>query len=536
MASLDRRAFLRFLGRTGAAGISATALSANIFGAAAFAVQNRPSIPSIKPSLKDEVVLAPGLQYDILIRWGDVIGADKTFGFNNDYIACIALNDDKTDALLWVNHEYPNPLFVSDYRRGGERTREQMLLEQDSVGGSILRIRRDKDNGWHVARNDALNRRITGQTPIPFAWPEPIAGSKEAIGTLANCAGGVTPWGTILTCEENYDGFYGEIIYDDSGKSERTPSNLGWERFFPYSPEHYGWVVEIDPKTGVSKKLIGMGRCAHECASTALAKDGRTVVYLADDANDQCVYKFIAARPGSVEEGTLYVADTERGRWIPVDYERQPALRSRFSGQTEVLIRLREAAALLGGTPLDRPEDIDIDPFSGAVLICLSNNKPKGNYFGSILKITEKNNDHLALEFTPDTFLTGGPETGFACPDNLAFDQRGNVWFTSDISGSGINKKPYDPFGSNGLFVVPVSGPQAGIPLQIASCPVDAEFTGPCFSPDGSALFLSVQHPGSLSPSKTELTSHWPDGAPAIPRPAVVAITGPTLDRILRQG
>ena len=196
------------------------------------------------------------------------------------------------------------------------------------------------------------------------------------------------------------------------------------------------------------------------------------------------------------------------------------------------MIRLREASKLVGGTRLDRPEDIEIDPHTGAVLISLSNNKPKGNLHGSILKLEEAQGQYDSLTFKPSNFLAGGEATGFSCPDNMAFDTAGNLWFTSDMSGSSMKKPAYAAFKNNGLYVIPRRGPQSGQVLQVASAPNDAEFTGPCFSPDGKTLFLSVQHPGETSPSVKELTSRWPGGGNTIPRPAVVTISGSGLENL----
>jgi len=142
----------------------------------------------------------------------------------------------------------------------------------------------------------------------------------------------------------------------------------------------------------------------------------------------------------------------------------------------------------------------------------------------------ESNNEHDSLEFEWETFRTGGLESGFACPDNLAFDNSGNLWITSDISGSALNKEPYKEFGNNGLFVVPRFGLRAGEVIQIASAPVDAEFTGPSFDKEQNALFLSVQHPGEgSSEDLSELTSHWPSGK-GLPRPSVIVISGKGLE------
>ena len=248
-------------------------------------------------------------------------------------------------------------------------------------------------------------------------------------------------------------------------------SDIGWTNFFDNPPEHYGWVVEVDPQTGKAQKHIALGRCAHECATVKELADGRLVVYTGDDAVNQCLYKFISDKPGSLSEGTLYVASLTFGKWIPIQYQDSKVLQKFFKNQTEVLIRLREAAKYLGGTPLDRPEDIEIDPINGNVLVSLTNNSTVKNYYGSILKIVEDGNDHSSLTFQAETFLAGGEATGFACPDNMAFDRAGNLWFTSDISGSLMNKDPYKAFKNNGLFFVPRSGPQAGQVIQMASAP-----------------------------------------------------------------
>ena len=179
---------------------------------------------------------------------------------------------------------------------------------------------------------------------------------------------------------------------------------------------------------------------------------------------------------------------------------------------------------------MDRPEDIEIDPTTKNIIVALTNNKKAGNLHGSLFKIMEKDANPLSLEFTSETFLAGGPKTGFACPDNLAFDIRGNLWMCTDISGSAMKGPDYAAFGNNGLFYIPLKGPHAGQPLQVASAPNGAEFTGPCFSADGTTLFLSVQHPGERFHERPEMASTWPDGQTS---PCVVSIQGPTIDRLV---
>ncbi len=525
MNNISRRSFLEFLG------VGSTAIMANPYLSAKNLTPLFISkLKAIPPSELDELALTDGLSYEVLIKWKDSFAKKTKFGFNNDYIAFIPLDESNpNDGLLWVNHEYVDPRFVSKFMGDdvSKKSKKQVEKEMYNVGGSILRVKKE-DGKWQVVKNDPLNRRITGMTDIPFNWSEPILGKKSAMGTLANCSGGVTPWGTILTCEENYNMFYGERNYK-TGERIPAPYDFGWYLHYDNPPEHYGWVVEVDPKTGKCQKHVALGRCAHECATIKELEDGRLVVYSGDDANNQFLYKFISSKPGSLSEGTLYVASTMMGKWISLNYDEQPVLQKLFKDQTDVLIRLRQAAKYLGATPLDRPEDIEINPANGDVLVALTNNSDVGNYVGSIMKVVEKDGRHDALEFTSETFLAGGKETNFACPDNLAFDPKGNLWITSDISGSVMNRedKPvYLPYKNNSLFVVPKEGEHAGKPIRVANAPTHAEFTGPFFSPDGKTLFLSVQHPGEYSDSLEQLSSHWPDGGTKIPKPAVVAIYG----------
>lgn len=532
--SYSRREFLRFMGAQTAA---ATVFSATLPSCISKPLQTRGAfshapIPS-RPGAGDELVLVEGLSYQVLIAWGDPINdRGESFGFNNDFIAVLADPERPGEAFLWVNHETPSFFFVSGYREGMERTREQVVLEQKSVGGSILRIKREGRRGWRLHTGHPGNRRIDATTPIPLIAERPVYGHKTAIGTLSNCAGGVTPWGTILTCEENYEKFYGEIQFEQGRRLVKPgPSAYGWESFFPRPPEHYGWVVEVNPHSGACKKLTALGRFSHECATTIEAADGRCVVYSGDDREGGRLYKFVASRPGALERGSLFAANLERRRWLPLSMTDNPALRERFLDHTDLLVRAREAAELAGATPLDRPEDIEIDPRTGAVFVALTNNKHQNNYYGSILKLREKDNDPTGLEFEWETFLMGGLENGFACPDNMVFDRHGNLWMTSDIAENELNAGPYEGFGNNGLFYIPLHGPLAGGVYRFATAPNEAEFTGPCFSPDQRTLFLSVQHPGSRSTARG-YTSHWPDGGNRAPRPGVITISGPLLDSL----
>ncbi|EDP98460.1 alkaline phosphatase PhoX [Kordia algicida OT-1] len=489
------------------------------------------------PSDTDDLLLANGLKYNVIVKHGDKISVEDTFGDNNDF-TCFIPFDEKNpkDGLLWVNHEYMNSLFVSGYNYrnpGATKTKEQVDKEIYSVGGTIVRIK--EENGqWKVVENDPYNKRITAHTPIKLNWDVPIAGKNTAIGTLSNCSGGITPWNTFLTCEENYDSCFGEIKYDENNNRSRIASQYGWEKFYNRPPEHYGWVVEIDPKDGSAQKHIALGRFAHECCTLYELDDKRVVAYTGDDKNSEHLYKFISSKPGSLKEGTLYVADTINGKWLALDWSTQPLLKEKFKDQTEVLVRAREASKILKATELNRPEDIEIDPVTGHVFVSLTNNKPKNDFHGSILKIEETNGEYDALTFKASTYMAGGEENGFSCPDNLAFDMSGNLWITTDMSGSVMNRedKPYMPFKNNSLFVIPRYGKDAGKIIRVASAPIDAELTGPWFSPDGKSLFLSVQHPGEQTKDLQNPTSTWPFDVDNIPKSSVVAITGDLIEKM----
>ncbi len=515
MLSFTRRDFIKLLG--------ISTLAPSVLSSCASSSYSSFSFTPLIPSDRDELLTTSGLSWKRLISEQESIGENLLFGTNNDYLQIFPLSDNR--AILWVNHEYIYPLLSSK----PERTKANVLFEMSMVGGSLIEISQSS-SGWEVVKNSPFNRRISAQTKIPFAGGKKVKGTNTAIGTLANCAGGKTPWGTVLTCEENYDGFFGET---DFKTKKHIPSEwLQWDKFFPYPPEHYGWVVEVNPSTGAAIKHTSMGRFAHECATVRLSSSNIPVVYSGDDTDNEHLYKFISRETGSLTSGTLYVAQLETGTWIPLTLA-DLRLKSVFKDELDLLIHAREAAKIVGATPLDRPEDIEVDPLTGSVLVALTNNKTEGRPFGKILKLIERNNDPLSLNFEHEVFLSGGDESGFACPDNLAFDRVGNLWITTDISGSAMNQGVFKNFKNNGLFVVPRKGAQAGQAIQVASAPKDAEFTGPLFSPDFKTLFLSVQHPGELTRDLTRPTSRWPFGGDQLPKSSVITLQGPLLEQLM---
>ena len=521
----SRRNFLKFVG-------ASTALTSI---PACKSLSKKDKTPSVKglnlDSSEDDVMLAEGLNYDILIKEGQRIGKNIKFGTNNDYLNFYTFPDGRTG--LWANHESLTPLLLHGRNKYFKLTKRLLKNERAHVGGSFVEIKQNDKNEWEFIKDSDLNFRLSGLSTVKLS--RDINGASTALGSLANCSGGYTPWGTILTCEENYDHFYGEVKFTEEGKRKKkikkSKHDFGWTSVDPQPPENYGWVVEVDPRTKSFEKLVSLGRFSHECATVATTKDGTPVVYSGDDKKDECLYKFVSSKKDSLKEGTLYVANIKKGKWLPLDVEKDFRLKAAFKNQTELLIRTREAAKIVGGTPLARPEDIEIDPISGDVFVSLTNNKKRDNYHGSILKISEYNKKDLS--FRSKTFKAGGSENGFSCPDNMAFDKKGNLWITSDISGKKIGKGRYKEFGNNGLFLVPRRGPQAGEVIKVASAPNDAELTGPFFSPDEKTLFLSVQHPGEQTKELGKFTSLWPRKSKRLkPLSAVIAISGPLLDQI----
>ncbi|MBX3011080.1 MAG: DUF839 domain-containing protein [Caldilineaceae bacterium] len=508
----------------------------------------------IGPTDVDDLVLPQGYAYQVVAPWGMELGNGQTVGFNHDWVGFYPIdlletgldlttiyngflphNASSEEGLLVINHEYINPLFVSGVdAEATEKTPEQIALEQAAVGLSVLHIKKDAEGAWALVEGSPYSRRFDATTPITLTGPAAeIDGGPEAIGTMANCSGGTTPWGTALSCEENFQDY-----------PAAAPAGYGWDAAV-YGTKHYGWVVEIDPfdPEATARKHTAMGRFRHENVAITVSSDNTVVAYMGDDRADACVYKFVADKKLSgdraedmtiLESGKLYVADFANGAWILLDYDTQTALQNAtngdgkplFTAQSDVLADARAAALAVRGTPVDRPEDIEVHPLDGSVFVALTNNTGHGNFHGQIVRLFETDNNPASETFAWEIFAVGGPQSGFSSPDNLVFDAEGNLWMVTDISSSRHNKGIYKFQANNALFFFRTEGPFAGIAYQFASGPVHSEMTGPAWTPDGKTLFLSVQHPGEESPSLEELSSHWPNGGTELPRPATVAITG----------
>ncbi len=594
---LSRRKFLRNSSLLAGAIGSASMLSA--CGRKATELVNPGlSFVELPHLLNDQLSVAQGYSAQVLVRWGDPIFDNAPefnplqqtaasqlmqFGFNNDFIGFVPLpfgSKDSDRGLLVVNHEYTSTSMMFP----GSPTDDALTLAQTEVdiaahGLSVVEVARREDQ-WHLVLDSKFNRRITPNTPMQITGAAAgslrlrTAISKDGVhtlGTYGNCSGGVTPWGTILTGEENVDGFFW-------GDEKQTPEAENYQRFGmrtgykhwgehlprwdlaenPYEPLHVGWIVEIDPydPESVPKKRTGLGRFKHEGCNIALNPDGQIVAYTGDDQQFEYIYKFVSsgiydpddrrANLDLLADGTLYVARFNSDGsldWLPLVFGEGPLTPANgFSSQGDVCIDARKAADLVGATPMDRPEDVDVNPVNGRVYAMLTNNtrrtaeqvdaaNPRAhNSHGQVIEFWPASGDHSEVRFQWDLFLLAGNpgkdttqynpgisvDGWLSCPDNCAFDKFGNIWIATDgAEKSGI---------ADGLYAAAVSGEERALTKHFLSTPKGAELCGPFFTLNSENLFLSIQHPAEGSTFDQPL-HRWPDFDPNLPpRPAVVVI------------
>lgn len=542
-----------------------------------------------------------GYSAEVLIRWGDPIlrgsglfdplhqsaaSQAERFGYNNDYLGFIPFPGQADRAMLLVNHEFTqSKLMFPGSPSPKDLNKEQVDIEIAAQGASLVELKRESGR-WRVRLDSEFNRRITPWTPMRFDGPAAGAprlytpNSKSGYattGTYANCGGGVTPWGTVLSAEENvHYYFYGSPA---AGMEAENHRRLGipftddpryhWGRFherwdlgkIPNEPLHVGWIVEIDPfdRKAIPVKHTALGRFKHEACTLNLTRDNRLVAYMGDDQYFEYVYRYLSRRsfePGDLEnnrsllsEGVLSVAEfRDDGSlvWHPLEYGRWPLTEANgFRSQADVLIDTRKAADLVGATPMDRPEDVEVNPVTGEVFVVLTQNaerkagqvnpaNPRGhNTAGHILVLNAPGNDHTLEEFRWDIFLLAGdpddrgpaPRYGSGLsgqgwlrnPDNCVFDREGRLWIATDG-----NRGPGE---TDGVWACDTKGPGRAVTRRFLRLPLGAEATGPCFSPDHRTFFLSVQHPADGS-SFDDPSTRWPDFKNGIPpKPAVIAVS-----------
>ncbi|MBT6432414.1 MAG: PhoX family phosphatase, partial [Deltaproteobacteria bacterium] len=524
---------------------------------------------------------------------------------NADFIGYIPLADGPAGGrhgLLCCNHEFANgvmmfPGFSSRDDARNHVDENQCGVEMAALGHSVVEIRKEGAT-WRVVEGP-YNRRISlKDTEIAFSGP--VAGhprlqtrqdptGTRVQGTLANCSGGVTPWGTVLICEENINYFFDgpapegreKINHQRYGitKPSRYPYYRFDERFrvaeHPNEPNRFGWVVEIDPKNPQSMpvKRTSLGRFLREAAQVVIDKSGRVVIYSGDDSYFEYLYRWVSdsryephapeSNKNILDSGTLSVAKCEEdGRlvWIPLIYGRAGLTPGNgFHSQADVLLEARRAADISDATPMDRPEDVEVSPVTGRVYAMLTKNKKRStdtdgvnsrakNHYGQVLEMIPPGPagdvSHIADEFQWEVFLLGGnpeePEHGarfhpstqpddiLANPDNATFDAKGRLWISSDGAESSLAM-------ADGLWVCETQGEERALLRRFAAVPKGAELSGPCFASDEETLFIAVQHPGAdWETTYAQPTCRWPDFREDMPpRSAVVAITRRKGGRIL---
>lgn len=570
-------------------------------------------IPPV-PASVDDVSVPAGYRWDAILRWGDPIFANapefdqdnqsaaaqaQQFGYNCDYLDIIVTDRKGTRAQLVTNHEYTNENIMFP---PGTDPAEVVRIAWAAHGMSVVELRRrHAGDVWKYDRTGRTNRRITLETPMTFDGP--AAGSTllqtaedprgmRVRGTMNNCAGGTTPWGTVLSGEENFNQYFKAGGTDPREKRYGLSANgdsrnwrsvdTRWDAVAnPNESNRFGWIVEVDPSDPRSTpvKHTAMGRFKHEGANVIINGDGRVVAYMGDDERFDYVYRFVSRdtyRAGSSKKdlahnktllsaGDLSVArftgdgledgvSDGAGEWIPLTVGGESVVPG-FSTE-EVLVFTRLAADAVQPTKMDRPEDVEPNFVNGFIYVACTNNSDRGkvgkegatepnprnlNKDGHVVEMMPTRGDHTADTFAWNLILIcGGPETAgtyfggwtgpvspISCPDNVTFDSEGNLWVSTDGQPGTLKL-------SDGLFKVPVAGPERGRVQQFLGVPRDAETCGPVIHDRDGSVFVAVQHPGEDGTWGAH-TSHFPDFVPAGttprrgqfagPRPSVVQVT-----------
>ena len=610
----SRRHMIR--GTLGTAAIAAMTGNSllGVLGSPAQAGENDFSFKEIEHGVDETHHVAAGYDADILIRWGDPVlpgapdfdpgnqtpdGQSRQFGSNNDYVGFIPLphgSQSATRGLLCVNHEFTSSRVM--FPRGFNDNTRRFEIEMAAHGGSIIEIARGPDNRWTVDGASKYARRISATTPMRLSGP--AAGDArmktsadpsgmKVLGTVNNCAGGITPWGTYLMAEENFNNYF-------IGSLKGHPEQRNYKRYGlprgryawgtidrrwnidkePKEPNRFGWIVEVDALDPASEpiKRTALGRFKHEGAEAIVNRDGRVVIYSGDDQRFDYLYRFVSrdrvdpenrrANLSLLDTGTLSVAKFEADgslTWLDLVWGQGPLTPNNgFSSQADVLIETRRAADFLEATPLDRPEDVQPNSATGKVYLILTNNSKRKadntdginrrekNIWGQIVELSPPDGDHAARSFAWDILIQCGdpkrPETRaiwhpdtsangwFSCPDNAAVDAEGRLWVATD-QGRNWSRTSGT---ADGLWAVATSGPGRGTGRMFFRVPVGAELCGPCFTPDGETLFLAVQHPSTDGAKQykkfgrrstfEDPATRWPDFKDDMPpRPSIVVIT-----------
>ncbi|MEL6884417.1 MAG: PhoX family phosphatase [Pseudomonadota bacterium] len=529
-----------------------------------------------------------GYSWSVVARWGDALTSDaeafdpatghsaanasKVFGENTDGMWLFNIDGHE---VMAVNNEYANRKTNLPATEGVPQNLEDVQLLQGIQGVTVFEVAAKDDGSYGIVLDSPFNRRIDHNTPMEITGP--AAGhdlmkttddptGTQSLGTLNNCGSGPTPWGTYLTCEENFNGYFGSTDPDvelTAGHQRYGVGVDGWgydyhkhdARFDisknPNEPNRAGWVVEIDPSdpSSTPKKRTGLGRIKHENAAITIAPSGHVVVYMGDDERGEYLYKYVSNglyAPGAdtdnlLNDGTLYAAKFHAdgtGDWLPLTPD------TTGMDAVEILVHMRMAASAVGATTMDRPEWVQVNPLAAEGYVALTNNKNRGvkpnaggddtsvngpnprqaNNFGQIARWFPANDDHATEAFRWDLFvMAGNPVVGegaykgssnvnpgnmFNSPDGMMFDSAGLLWIQTD--GDDDNEGEFEGQGNNQMLV---GDPVSGEIHRFLTGPNGSEVTGLCWSTDRKTMFVGIQHPGGS----------FPDGA-GLPRSSIVAV------------
>lgn len=612
-------------------------------------------------ALQDDIVLPEGFTYDTIASWGDPVGNSR-FGYNNDYLSFVPTGRNK--GYLTINFEYVSSdtweqtyqevigesLPFSEVAEALKNAEGGIVnafeLEDDNLlkaqieqisraalvdqGLGIISVRREADGRW-IRVEGERDRRISGIAGLEdgrylsATGPATTVFNKievkgytdglgdKIVGTFGNCSGGTTPWGTVLSAEENVQFQVPEGVLSDGSSLNpaKVPFNSGFGglgNVFGLAGNKYGWIVEIDPDNleDNGTKHTWMGRYRHEAVGVRAERGKKLAFYSGCDRQGGHLYKFISAKkvrnPRSkrnsrlLSDGMLYAAKFNAdgtGEWIPLAPETavNPILPSQVLGnkvtlpsrpdgsfeeitedaaatklaeqfatlgdlyegvpiekQGAILIDAHFAANAAGATATARPEDTEVAP-DGTLFIAFTSGTsgndggpdkaifigPDGEKeyeAGWIMKLNEVEDDPAALTFNWAMVGNGGEPTdgglGFANPDNLAFDSRGDLWVVTDMS-TGVQNKTIpaqrrdesgEPivgkgllglYGNNSLWKISLSGEDAGTAKMFAYGPMECELTGPVFVGDSATLFIAAQHPGERNGRRTDMATEIRD-------------------------
>ncbi|BFM14611.1 PhoX family phosphatase [Maricurvus nonylphenolicus] len=461
------------------------------------------------------------------------------------------------EGMLCVNHEYG----TNNHALGKSQPEnlEDVRLSQNVHGVSVVKIKCNRRGHWRVVKSNH-SRRITANTPVSFSGPAADSALLQnpngniPLGTINNCGSGPTPWGTYLTCEENFNGYFGASLglvpteeQERYGFSDQG-FGYGWYQFdkrfdlsnsdYANEQHRFGWIVEIDPFDGTQKpvKRTALGRFKHEAIAIAESRNGRIAAYMGDDQRFDYCYKYVSNKSwksaihdgeSPLDDGKLYVArfdDDGTGEWLELSID-NPVLAQRFDSQAEVLIYARIAADLLGATPMDRPEWTTVGKH-GEVYWTLTNNSQRTepnaanpeapNSDGHIIRTLDMD-DHLGTRFQWEIFLlassTRGTENVFTDPDAAYIDPQGRLFIGTDGS---------QPDGLQDQLVVFDTNKDNPEPKRLLVGVSSDEITGFTMTPDQRTAFVNIQHPGNGSPSATNFPASF-DGV-TIPRDCTLVI------------